>query len=95
MKTYMPPSRELTPVQCDTHQLVLGKPADWDDERDGRCDGLPVWRTSKDFLSVWSLTWRQRLSIFLGGNIALWVIGRAHPPVMLAVTDLKPLSYER
>jgi len=33
------------------------------------------------YISVWQLSWRERLSVLFRGVVALWVWGQTHPPV--------------
>lgn len=67
----------------------LGAPKNWNADRDGPCESLPVARTSgiPGFQSLWQLTWRERFRLLFGGKVVLTVTGRSHPPVALEVTD--------
>lgn len=65
---------------------VLGAPPNWNEEKDGPCEGLPV-RTFQQQggmvvrASVWQPTDEERALIAAGGNVELMVFGSNHPPV--------------
>ncbi len=64
--------------------VVLGEPADWDEDADGVCEGLPIMETDFGVMySWWKPTWRDRLAMIFGRSLRLGVFGRAHPPVSL------------
>lgn len=68
---------------------VLGKPADWDEEKQGRCGGLPVRDeiiAGAPFMtSAWSPTPEELVRLNAGAAIHLCVCGVVHPPVMISV----------
>lgn len=66
----------------------LGKPADWDESRDGICNSLPIRDEVDDqgprvMISAWLPTKDEQLAILAGGTIYLRVMGTVHPPVMI------------
>lgn len=68
----------------------LGAPADWNEERDGVCVGLPI-KDQKDhngvnyMISTWEPTEEELERLKSGASVLLWVVGVAHPPVALTV----------
>lgn len=79
----------MTPIRFDGFQNILGQPANWDTKKHGACGGLPVHYDGTTFFSCWRPSWKQRLKIFFGGAIFLWVFGDGHPPVMLDAGHIK------
>lgn len=69
----------------------LGKPADWDDARDGICNSLPIQDIVIEgqhcMISAWIPTVQEQLAILAGGTVYLRVVGTAHPPVMVWAED--------
>ena len=62
----------------------LLKPVGMTDEE---CGSLPVFTDGKECISLWKMTWRERLSALLFGKVWLWVIsGQTQPPVALLAT---------
>lgn len=71
---------------------TLGEPKDWNEERDGKCMGLPVrMEVINDSLpsltSAWFPTPEELKNLNLGAPVLLRVIGQQHPPVMLDVGE--------
>ena len=76
-----------TPFPFLGHDIVLGKPRDWDDSN-GECVGLPVHRTpdGTTCVSCWRPTFLERLKLLFGGDIWLHVLsGRSQPPVTIVI----------
>jgi hypothetical protein len=76
----------MNPVRFEGAEII-GKPAKWDDAKDGECVGLPAQVSilpngMKMFTSVWKPTPEERIAIAEGANIALSCFG-AQTPVML------------
>lgn len=71
----------MQPVVNKFTTAVLGAPADWEPQKMGPCDGLPVHRASPYFYSWWKPTWRERFQIMFGRHIRLAVVAHGHPPV--------------
>lgn len=84
----------MRPMKFTGYEVVLGAPKGWDDTAFGPCDGLPIRRDERgSCISVWKLTWRERLAIFLGANIMLDVhSGPTQPPVALRTTRSPEVS---
>jgi hypothetical protein len=53
------------------------------DMTEDECSALDVHDTGEGFISCWDLGAADRARIARGGPIWLWVLGRAHPPVLL------------
>lgn len=66
-----------------TTSAVLGEPADWNEEVDGVCEGLPITQSGSAMFSYWRPGWRERLALIFGRSLRLGVFGRGHPPVSL------------
>jgi len=48
------------------------------------CGALPVWTDDKQCISLWRMTWRERLSALFFGKVWLSVhSGQTQPPVWL------------
>lgn len=72
--------------------VIIGKPKNWDDERDGECVGLPAQISilpngMKMFTSVWKPTAEERRAIAEGANIGVSCFG-AQVPVALSAADI-------
>lgn len=65
---------------------TLSRPPSMTDEE---CAPLQVHYTVEltAFISCWTPTWRERLAIFLGLPVWLWVFGTSHPPVAIEVQN--------
>ncbi|MDB5990056.1 MAG: hypothetical protein JWQ10_1459 [Herbaspirillum sp.] len=81
-------SAMMTPVKTEHTNVVLGAPTGWDEQRDGKCIGLPVHLDPAQgvMYSFWQPTEVDIANILAGVPIRLSVFGRAHPPVAIAVT---------
>lgn len=65
---------------------TLGPPTGWDELAHGSCVPLSVWSDGSRCVSLWRLTWRERLSALVFGKCWLHVVGSAtQPPVALQV----------
>jgi hypothetical protein len=47
------------------------------------CGDLPIFDDGVELVSRWEPTPEERAAIAAGGPVWLWVLGRAHPPVVL------------
>lgn len=70
---------------------TLGKPENWDDERDGKCAGLPILDAQMPdgqavMISAWQPTPEDLKVLQQGGSVYLWVFGRSHPVVAMGTT---------
>lgn len=71
----------MEPAKFPQATKELLKPQDMSDEE---CGSLPVWTDGEQCISLWKMTWRERLSALLFGKIWLSVhSGQTQPPVWL------------
>lgn len=77
----------MTPETFPEANTIFKAPADWDEIADGPCGDLPVCAVGDGtYISQWRPTWRERISLFLGGSVRLWIVGQiGQPPVSLEV----------
>jgi hypothetical protein len=73
----------MSPVQKANTTRVLGAPIGWDEQRHGKCEGLPIVDSDGVMYSYWRLSWMDRFRIMFGRNIRLAVVGSSHPPVAI------------
>ncbi len=77
----------MKPFLFDGYTNILGAPVNWSAEKYGFCDGLPILSKNGLCISVWKLSWRERLAILTGANIQLRVVSaHTHAPVALCTT---------
>lgn len=81
----------MTPIKFKGFEKILGAPADWDEKKHrGPCLGLPVLVHDGSVISVWKLTWRERLAILFGRKLVVHVVsGRTQPPIGFTVMKIK------
>ena len=48
---------------------------------------LPVYQDTKEIMSCWKMSWKERLSAIIFGKVWLSVMGQAQPPVYLLAMD--------
>jgi hypothetical protein len=71
----------MKPVSFPEKNLTLNAPAGMEDE----CSSLDIFTDGKQCLSLWSLSFKERLQILLRGKIWLGVLsGHTQPPVWLS-----------
>jgi hypothetical protein len=64
---------------------TLGPPKGMTEEE---CGPLRVFTDGKQCISLWQMTWHERLSALFFGRIWLFVMsGQTQPPVLLLVTN--------
>lgn len=73
----------MTPVDVPGTNLVLGAPADWCEEKDGKCDELHVIHKGNSFTSFWKPTDQELETLKSGGYIFLTVLASGHPPIAI------------
>lgn len=75
-------------VQHPSNNLVLGAPAEWD-QQTLPCGALPATRTTVNGMryiaSFWEPTIEELALLNAGGQVILWVVGDGHPVVALEV----------
>lgn len=71
----------MQPIAFKQANKNLLKPEGWTDEE---CGSLPVYSDGKQCISLWKMTWYERLSALFFGRVWLWVVsGNTQPPVSL------------
>lgn len=80
----------MKPIKPEGSNLDLGKPADWDEERDGQCSSLPALRTHDGrghlvIQTTWEPDAEELAALNAGAPVVLTVWGVSHPPVALDV----------
>jgi len=71
----------MEPMNFAQANKNLLKPEGWTDEE---CSSLPVFTDGTQCISLWKMTWRERLSALFFGKVWLAVIsGQTQPPVWL------------
>lgn len=85
----------MHPIKTIHTTRVIGPPSNWDEQKDGRCDGLPVVDGDGFLASFWKPTWKDRLLILMGRYVRLTVKAETtplsmatQPPVMLDTIKL-------
>lgn len=71
----------MRPTKNNMTNAVLGAPAGWDEQANGKCVGLPISQAHGTMFSYWRPTFAERLRILFGGHVRLGVFGNSHPPV--------------
>ena len=73
----------MNPVIFDQANRNLLKPDSMTDEE---CANLPVYTDGSVCISLWKMTWKERLSALFFGRVWLWVhSGETQPPDALSV----------
>lgn len=80
----------MNPVKIHGFTRELGKPADWDESKNGPCDTLAVIDTKDHnnnpcMVSAWKPTPEELEALNRGMPVLLWVYGAGHPPVAVGV----------
>lgn len=71
----------MEPSTFKESNKTLLKPEGMTDEE---CGSLPVWTDGKECISLWKMSWKERLSAFFFGKVWLFVVsGQTQPPVSL------------
>jgi len=71
----------MEPIKFQQANKELLKPLGMTDEE---CGSLPIYTDGKRCISLWKMTWRERLSALFFGKIWLSVhSGQTQPPVWL------------
>ena len=74
----------MKPVEFPQANRNLLKPDGMTDEE---CGSLPVYTDGRFCVSLWKMTWKERLSVLFFGKVWLWVhSGVTQPPVALEAT---------
>lgn len=71
----------MEPIKFKQANKELLKPQSMTDEQ---CGSLPIFTDGNECISLWKMTWKERLSALLFGRVWVWVVsGRTQPPIAL------------
>lgn len=72
----------------------LGAPSNWNHETDGICHTLDIWVRDGQMISAWEPTESERAKIAAGAPVLLFIDGKSHPVVGMAVGDVPSPTQE-
>jgi len=71
----------MNPATFEHQTQVLVRPADMTEDE---CGPLPIYNDGEQCISLWRLSWRERISALIFGKVWLQVLsGETQPPVAL------------
>ncbi len=74
----------MNPLEFKQQTVILAKPSGMTDEE---CGPLAIYSDGQQFISLWRMSWRERLSSLFFGKAWLFVhSGQTQPPVFLIAT---------
>lgn len=74
----------MNPLEFKQQLVILTRPDNMTDEE---CGPLPIYSDGQLCVSLWQMSWRERLSSLFFGKVWLLVYsGRTQPPVTLLAT---------
>lgn len=74
----------MLPVKFKQANKVLTAPKNWNEKEHGKCGDLHVFNDGQQSISLWKLSWKERLQILINGKIWLGILsGPSQPPVWL------------
>ena len=69
----------MKPIEFPEKNRILLKPADMTDKE---CCSLPVYCDGKQCISLWKLSWKERLQSLFYGRLWVYVLsGNTQPPI--------------
>lgn len=75
----------MKPITFDEKNKTLIKP---DNMTDKECSSLDVYCDSKQCISLWHMSFRERLSTLVFGRIWIYVLsGKTQPPIALSAAN--------
>ena len=75
----------MLPIEFKQQSALLAKPAGMTDKE---CGPLPIYSDGQMCVSLWQMSWRERLSSLFFGRMWLFVYsGKTQPPVSLLATQ--------
>ena len=81
----------MRPVRIPGATREFKAPADWDDERQGKCGGLAIADVTVEntvwMVSQWELSPAELAALAAGGKIRLWISAPLHPVIGLTVVS--------
>jgi hypothetical protein len=77
----------MNPLEFEQQSVILNKPNNMTDEE---CGPLGVYSDGQKCISLWQMSWRERLSALFFGRVWVWVYsGQTQPPIsLLAIRDI-------
>jgi hypothetical protein len=74
----------MGPLEFEQQSVILTKPDSMTEEE---CGPLPIYSDGQLCISLWEMSWRERLSSLFFGRVWLWIYsGPTQPPVALRAT---------
>jgi len=74
----------MEPLEFEQQSIILTKPNNMTDEE---CGPLPIYSDGRICVSLWQMSWRERVSSLFFGRVWLLIYsGQTQPPVVLQVT---------
>jgi hypothetical protein len=81
----------MNPAVIEGHDLVIGKPRNWDESIQGKCHGLPVRYDQQGPItfmrSAWEPTDAELAHLVAGGKVLLGISAAVHPVVSMGVSS--------
>lgn len=76
----------MRPILFKGFQTTLGAPANWDEDKFGKCEGLAIRREHGCIYSCWKPSLKERVKLILGQPITMIVNSPVtQPPIALDV----------
>lgn len=77
----------MNPIQFPEQNCELAPPSNFDPAQSNAADeivSLPIYRDGEQCISLWKMSWRERVSALIFGRVWLQVLsGMTQPPVAL------------
>lgn len=74
-------------VNMPENNLVLTAPKDWDEEKNGPCETVSVYRDNNSFTITMEFEPHEFAALLKGGKVKLRIFGDAFPPIALFVAE--------
>lgn len=74
----------MKPIKFKEQNVTFGKPADMTDEQ---CSSLPAYRGDGDIISLWKLSFIERIKILFTGRLWFCVHSLSQPPIWFDVNN--------
>jgi len=76
----------MKPIRFKEVTKDLLKPENYNEDKHGKCDSLPVFSDNDECISLWKLTIWEKIKVLIFGKIWLRVLsGTTQPPVSMSV----------
>ena len=78
----------MNPISFEYANRELQPPLNYTTQAAKEIVPLPVWSDGEQCISLWQMTWRERLSALIFGRVWLQVLsGQTQPPVALTAAQ--------